>query len=148
MDSDTCRRVKVVKKERGKAVSIVKLKAKAQKIFNAYIRQRDSEDGFFTCISCGKTLPVEVMNAGHYVPVKRGSFLIMHEWNVNGECAGCNCFDEFHLIGYRKNLIDKIGEDAVKWLEDHRHEAKKWTRAELETIIATYGSVKRTDKVA
>jgi hypothetical protein len=121
-----------------KLVSIPKLKAKAQKIFNNYIRERDSEDGFFTCISCGKTLPVDRMNAGHYVPVKGGSFLIMHEWNVNGECEGCNCFDEFHLIGYKRNLIGKIGEDAVKWLEEHRRDEKKWTRQELLEIINKY----------
>jgi 5-methylcytosine-specific restriction endonuclease McrA len=126
-----------------KAISVTKLKGKAQKIFNAYIRSRDSQDGYFICISCGRTLPVDKMNAGHYVPVKGGSMFIMDEWNVNGECEGCNCFDEFHLIGYRRNLINKIGEDAVKYLEDNRRKEKKWTRTELEQIIITYGSVKR-----
>jgi ribonuclease I len=119
--------------------TIPKLLAKAQKIFNAYIRLRDSEDGYFTCISCSKTLPVSQMNAGHYVPVKNGSYLRLHEWNVNGECCRCNAFDEFHLIGYRRNLIDKIGLDAVEWLEAHRHEVKKFTRQDIENIIITYG---------
>jgi hypothetical protein len=64
-------------------VTLPRLTEKAQKVFNAYIRQRDSKDGYFTCISCFKTLPVESMNAGHYVPVKGGSFLRFHEDNVN-----------------------------------------------------------------
>jgi 5-methylcytosine-specific restriction endonuclease McrA len=133
-------KMKATKKAKPKKtlISIPKLKAKAQKVFNQYIRERDSQGGFFTCISCGKTLPVSSMNAGHYVPVKGGSYLIMNEWNVNGECEGCNCFDEFHLIGYRRNLISKIGEDAVRWLEDHRRDSRKWTRAELLEIIDTY----------
>lgn len=125
-------------KKKAKAISIPKLKSKAQKIFNNYIRARDSKDGYFTCISCSKTLPVASMNAGHYVPVNNASALIMHEWNVNGECEGCNCFDKFHLIGYRRNLIDKIGPDAVKWLEEHSRDLKKWNRSELEELINDY----------
>lgn len=111
---------------------------KTQRIFNAYIRQRDSINGYFICISCNKSLPIEQMNAGHYVPVKNGSNLRFNELNVNGQCIKCNCFDEFHLIGYRKNLINKIGLDAVEWLEEHRHDIKKWTFSELEDIIKKY----------
>lgn len=115
-----------------------KLKVKAQKIFNAYIRRRDSRDGFFTCISCGKNKPVEQMHAGHYIPQKKSSLLRYNESNVNGECNYCNLFDEFHLINYRKNLIDKIGEDMVKYLEENQNAIKKWSRAEIEEIILTY----------
>jgi hypothetical protein len=115
-----------------------KMLAKAQEVFNKYIRLRDSQDGYFTCISCGKVKPVEQMNCGHYVPQKGGSYLRYNEWNCNGECIFCNGFDEFHLIGYRKRLIDKIGQDAVNWLEENRHTVKKWTRAELEEIIKKY----------
>jgi len=118
--------------------TIPKLTAKAQRIFNTYIRDRDSRNGFFTCISCFRSMPTDQMDAGHYVPVKGGSFLRFHEWNVNGECKRCNGFDEFHLIGYRKHLIMKLGKDAVEWLENHRHEVKKWTRSELNEIITKY----------
>ena len=113
-------------------MSIPQLTKKAEKVFNAYIRKRDEG---LPCISCGQYRPLQ---AGHYVPVKGGSFLRFHEWNVSGECAGCNGFDEFHLIGYRRNLINKIGEDAVRWLEDNRRTVKKWTRDELNEIINKY----------
>lgn len=76
-----------------------------------------------------------MMNAGHYVPQGSSSFLRFHEWNINGECAGCNCFDKFHLVGYRKNLIAKIGLENVEWLEENRRNHKRWTRSELEEII-------------
>lgn len=119
-------------------LTLSKMLDKTQRIFNAYIRQRDSVNGYFICISCNKSLPIEQMNAGHYVPVKNGSNLRFNELNVNGQCIKCNCFDEFHLIGYRKNLINKIGLDAVEWLEEHRHDIKKWTYSELEDIIKKY----------
>lgn len=117
-----------------KPTTLPKLLEKAQKVFNAYIRSRDEG---LPCISCGK---YNTLQAGHYVPQKGGSYLRFHEWNVNGECQGCNGFDQFHLIGYRRNLVNKIGEDAVKWLEENRHTVKKWTRQELEQIIEKYGN--------
>jgi hypothetical protein len=118
--------------------TIPKLTAKAQKVFNKFIRERDSENGYFTCISCGKTLPIEQMNAGHYVPVKNSSSLRFNEYNVNGECQYSNGFDEFHLIGYRKNLIDKIGEGMVIYLEQNSRLVKRWSRTELNEIIERY----------
>ena len=121
-----------------KTDTIPKLTAKAQKIFNKYIRERDSENGYFTCISCGRTLPIEQMNAGHYIPQKNSSMLRFNEYNVNGECISDNGFNEFHLINYRKNLINKIGQDMVDWLEENQRTIKKWTRTELEELIEKY----------
>jgi hypothetical protein len=118
--------------------SIPKLTAKAQKVFNAYIRKRDSENGYFTCISCGKTLPIDKMNAGHFAPVKGGSALRFDEYNVNGECEWSNCFDEFHLIGYRKGIIDKYGEDILIYLEQNARLVKRWSRTELNELIEKY----------
>ena len=119
-------------------ITIPKLTAKAQKIFNAYIRQRDSEDGYFTCISCNQTKTTDLMDAGHYVPVKGSSALRFDEYNVNGECKSCNGFDQFHLIGYRRNLIDKVGERKVMELEMQHRSIKKWSRTELNEIIEKY----------
>jgi hypothetical protein len=117
---------------------IPKLIAKTQQVFNRYIRHRDSQDGYFTCISCGQVKAQDVMDAGHYVPVKGSSALRFDEYNVNGECKSCNGFDQFHLIGYRKNLIDKIGERMVMQLESQHRLVKKWSRTELNHIIETY----------
>ena len=121
-----------------KSLTLPKLLAKAQKVFNAWIRDRDSKEAYFTCISCFRNLPVDQMNAGHYVPVKGGSALRFNEYNVNGECIRCNGFDEFHLIGYRKNLIKKIGIKKVEVLERMRNDVCKWDRTTLNHIIKTY----------
>ena len=123
-------------------VTIPKLTAKAQKVFNAYIRERDSEDGYFTCISCGRTLTTDQMDAGHFAPVKGGSALRFDEYNVNGECKRCNGFDEFHLIGYRKGIIEKYGEGVLNHLEQNARTIKKWSRTELNEIIDKYGKGK------
>jgi hypothetical protein len=125
-----------------KTDTIPKLAAKAQKVFNKYVRERDSENGYFTCISCGKTLPIQQMNAGHYIPQKNSSLLRFNEYNVHGECISDNGFNEFHLINYRKNLINKIGQEMVDWLEENQRTIKKWTRTELLDLIEKYGESK------
>lgn len=126
--------------------TIPKLTAKAQRLFNAYIRQRDSRDGQFTCISCFRNYTTDLMDAGHYVPVKGGSALRFDENNVHGECKRCNGFDQFHLIGYRKHLIMKIGLEKVEWLEQHRNDVKKWTRSELNEIITKHKQHVKSNK--
>jgi len=129
---------KKVKKK--KLITLSKLKKKVQEVVNLYVRTRDSKDGFFTCISCGETKPVSQLQAGHFVPVSKSQFLRFHDWNINGECVRCNCFSEYHLIPYRRNLIDKIGIEAVKWLESKAEEVKsyKHTRQELTDLENYY----------
>ena len=116
-----------------KLTPLPKLLKDAGEVFNRWIRLRDHNE---PCISCGKHQ--QKYDAGHYVPVSKSSFLRFNEHNVNKECGGCNCFDEGHLIGYRQNLVKKIGEENVKWLEENRHTVKRWTRQELEWIITNY----------
>jgi len=116
-----------------KQKSLPKLLKEAQIVFNRWIRQRDSG---LPCISCGKFK--EDMQAGHYVQQNKSSYLRFNEWNVNAECSGCNCFDGFHLVYYRKNLIIKIGEDNVEWLENNRFILHSWNRSQLNFIIEKY----------
>ena len=121
-----------------KTDTIPKLTAKAQKVFNKAIRERDSQDGYFTCISCGRTLTTDLMDCGHFVPVKNSSFLRFNEYNCSGECKRCNGFDEFHLIGYRRGIIEKYGEGVLLHLEQNARLIKKWSRTELNELIDRY----------
>ena len=58
-----------------------------------------------------------------------------HEHNINGQCTSCNKFKSGNLTEYRIALVEKIGEDRVKWLEDNRRVVKRWKRWELEEMI-------------
>ena len=125
-----------------KQKSLGKLKQDAQKIFNAWVRRRDSEDGFFTCISSGETLPISQMNAGHYYPTSTHDGLRFDEDNCHGESAYKNCFDEGHLIGYGENLPGRIGVERFEALKqraaDYKKFGHKWSRSELEEKIQNY----------
>ena len=113
--------------------SLPKMLEKTQRVFNSYIRSRDSG---ISCISCGR----EGNQAGHYFTVKGFSALRFDEWNVNLQCAGCNLFLHGNQAMYRIGLVEKIGIKAVAELEAKAvgDRIKKWSIDELKEIINKY----------
>ena len=118
-------------KKKSKAITLPKLTEKAQKVFNAWIRERDKYKG---CISCGG----KVEQAGHFYSQGHHSALRFNEINTNGQCVRCNHFLSGNLNQYRVNLIKRVGEQAVLLLDSQARKPKKWTRFELEQIIEHY----------
>lgn len=107
--------------------------ADAQKVFNAYIRERDVGK---PCISCG-AVNASSYHAGHYL--SRGanpekSFL---EDNCHLQCSKCNTHLSGNQINYRINLVKKIGLEAVDALES-KHPPLKLTIPEIKELIALY----------
>jgi len=120
-----------------KKLTTGKLLKKLQKVFNEYIRLRDQDK---PCIACGNYF--DKKDAGHYFATSGYSGLRFDEDNVHGECAGCNRFNDSHLIGYGINLPSKIGETDYKALllkaDEYKRDGIKWDRTELEELIELY----------
>jgi hypothetical protein len=120
-----------------KPKSLPKLKKQLQELFNKFIRLRDAGK---PCISCG--LPKDYLQAGHFYSVRMYDGLRFNEDNCHGECAGCNAFDDMHLLSYAANLIDRIGQerfDELKMLAaQYKREGYKYTRTELTEKIEEY----------
>lgn len=114
-----------------------KLKKMAQEVVNRYVRNRDRDGDYFVCIACSKTKPVSQMDAGHYLPAGQYSRARYEPDCINSECRHCNFYSGDHLIGYRKNLINKIGIERVEALEA-MPKMYKWSRIELILIIEKY----------
>lgn len=117
-----------------------KLKSRAdhlkdtQQAFNAWIRARD---GGHPCISCGTTADVQYC-AGHYRTTGSCPELRFEPLNVHLQCnKNCNLSKSGNILGYRPRLLEKIGAEAVEWLEGP-HEAKKYTVEELKAMTADY----------
>lgn len=118
------------------------LMRKADDAFSLYIRTRDSqayEGRAFRCISCGRVLPIEQCDNGHYVNRSHMS-LRFSELNCNAQCRHCNRFQEGNFTGYRKGLIAKIGEQKVELLEAMKNTANKISNFELELLAKHYRS--------
>ena len=89
--------------------SVAQLKAKAQRIFNAFIRKRDEGK---PCINCGK---YRKLQAGHFYATSTHPHLRFNEINVNGECLHCNYYNsQSHAQGYGVRLREMLGEQKFK----------------------------------
>jgi hypothetical protein len=104
---------KHLKESKEKLKTKGQLAKEAQAAFNKYVRLRDKD---LPCISCGRHHQGQY-HAGHYRSVGSAPHLRFNLWNNNRQCAPCNTHLSGNLINYRMNLIKKIGEDKVDWLE-------------------------------
>lgn len=142
---------------------------KLDRIVSLYVRMRDSREYGFKycrCISCGKVKPISDIDCGHYIS-RRCMLLRFDTRNLNGECSRCNRFDVDHLIDYRKNLIWRLGRQAlerskfstvtdpairekfikeygeknVAKLESERFKTKKWDVDELKSLYVHFSQM-------
>lgn len=110
-----------------------KFHERAQTAFNAFIRQRDAGQ---PCISCERNSGAK-MNAGHFRTVGASKETRYDETNCHLQCEACNSYLSGNIGEYRPRLIKKIGQEAFDRLMGP-HEAKKWTREELDALAAHY----------
>lgn len=105
----------------------------AQAAFNAYIRERDKD---LPCISCQRHHEGQY-HAGHYLSRGAHPELAFEESNCHKQCAPCNNHLSGNIARYRINLIEKIGQKKVDWLEGP-HDSVKYTAEELRAIEKLY----------
>jgi hypothetical protein len=131
-------RAKIERKETKDRKEKIKTKAAhmkdAQTAFNAWVRARDAG---LPCISCGTTADVQYA-AGHFRSAGGHPELRFEPLNVHLQCnRNCNMAKSGNLGPYRFELIKRIGQDKVDWLEGP-HEPKRYTIEDLKAITAQY----------
>jgi hypothetical protein len=90
---------------------------KAWRAFSRYIRLRDCAGAeYFVCPTCGRTVPADQADAGHYISRVRKAVLF-DEMNVHAQCRKCNRFQEGNHFIYRGFLVSVYGEERVAALE-------------------------------
>lgn len=134
------KKISKIPKERG----LPALKKDLDKVFNAFIRKRDTlfADGtpYFICISCNEPKPVDLMHAGHFHSAGHNEAVRWDERNVNGQCVRCNTFLHGNFGGYEKGMVRKWGQSVVEALEIKRHNKSKMFKFEIELLIQHYKS--------
>lgn len=93
-----------------------------------YVRTRDLKL-WHRCISCNKWVnSIDELQGGHFIAAANCGFsLLFDPRNVNGECGGCNGFDQNHLIGYERSLDARYGVGTAQKLKDEYVLAKQTT---------------------
>ena len=105
----------------------------AQTAFNRWVRLRDADK---PCISCGRHHTGQY-HAGHYMSRGARPELTYEPLNCHKQCAPCNTHLSGNIALYRGRLIEKVGAEAVAWLEGP-HEQKHYTTDDLKAIKADY----------
>ncbi len=103
-----------------------------EKKFADYVKARDGN----VCVTCGKTVEPGNLNAGHFIPRTRKS-LIFDPANCHSQCAiPCNYSKRGAPREYALAILDKYGPAGLRRLMARKLIDKKWTRPELEYLIA------------
>ena len=131
---------KVVKKI--KKITLSKAKARAWKQFSLYIRLRDCLETTGTkerlmCCTCRRLVPFKQAQAGHFIGGRTNSILFI-ESNCHGQDVGCNVFLRGNYDRYLIFMLDKYGEEWVRYLANQKNEIKKYTVQDLLEKEAYY----------
>lgn len=117
-------------------------------LFGNWIKKRDSDSNKnITCVCCGGTFNLKekeasgnyVVQCMHFVP--RGVYSLRYnEINCHAGCCYCNLSMHLESNGlayqrYRRFLVDAVGEEEVKRMEEQKREINKITESELKQII-------------
>lgn len=125
---------KGTRKKRTPKKGISYYKRKADVVWSIYIRTRDSDGTYGTCITCGVRRLIKELQCGHFV--KRSVNLLRYdEENTNAQCYSCNVMRYGEQYLYAKALDDKYGDGTADKLMAQRFTSHKFTIEELEQII-------------
>jgi 5-methylcytosine-specific restriction endonuclease McrA len=117
----------------GKKTKTATIQATADKAMSQYIRQKYAKDGLVTCVSCGVVIPWQEADCGHFIPKSRGASLRYIEENCHPECKSCNRFDDGHLIGYTRHMLDMYGAEKI---DELKAESRKTLTATAKRRLA------------
>ena len=120
---------------------VTTLKMKAQNAFNRYIRERDKGN---RCVSCD--CHVEKGDASHFYSVGGHSAVRFHTDNVHLSCYKCNRFANGNLINYKPALVEKIGIERFKKLEEKSKVTKRYTSEYYTKLIRVFN--KKTKRLS
>ena len=114
--------------------------------FSLFIRARDAmPNGYAKCISCGKIHFWRELQCGHYMS-RRYMSTRFDEDNCHAQCVACNMFNQGNIQGYRRGLLEKIGEKRINLVElKAMNSIRKYS--DLEYIELTKYYKLRTEKL-
>lgn len=128
-----------VKKKKQKTTG--KLKKQAWDLLSKCIRLEAADSyGIAECVSCGDRYHYKNLQAGHFIDGRHGAVLF-DERGIHPQCARCNIFLKGNKVPYTLFMLDKYGKEVVDELLSLGKgvgPVRKWTRTELEELIASY----------
>lgn len=132
--------------KRKKLPSMKGLKAKAWKVFSAWVKRRDMIGGIIICITCGSQVLPGDANSSHFIH-GHSKPTFFDERNVHSSCVRCNLYLSGNLVEYAAFMQKKYGWETIDALRELSHQVVKPTREFYQEIIVRYkAKVKEIDE--
>ena len=90
-------------------------KARADRLFSLWIRQRDAVNGICRCITCGTPHPWRSIHNGHFMSRARESTRY-HEKNTASQCVSCNTFNQGRQFDFGLAIDKRYGPGTAERL--------------------------------
>jgi hypothetical protein len=104
---------------------------------NRHVRLRDADK---LCCTCKTATADSFFHAGHFLSVGASKDTRFNLMNIHKQCAQCNKFGGGERDRYRVFMVEKYGEDRVKFLEGPQPTLKQQfpTTLDIKDEIAKY----------
>lgn len=110
--------------------SKAKIVEDAAKIVQKYVRLKAAdENGYCTCVTCGKVDSWKSLQGGHFIKRKHIATKLMEE-NIHPQCGYCNGHLGGNDIKYTLYMEDMYGREFVEELESKRYEVTRYSIVE------------------
>lgn len=109
----------------------------ADRVFSIHVRRRGETFGYNHCYTCGRYLPFEELQAGHYIP-RRYIGVRWHPLNVWPQCNTCNVEKSGNIEVYKRKLTSQFSELAVEALWDLARSGDSLTEVDIKELIKKY----------
>jgi len=94
-------------------------KKKLWNLVSRYIRLKYSDDnGYCSCVTCGQTKHYKQMQAGHFIPKKKGNAIYFIEENIHPQCYQCNINLGGYGAMYTRFMLETYGQEKIDELLD------------------------------
>jgi len=101
------------------------------------------ENGYASCVTCGKVDHWTLMDGGHYISRTYTAHKLLEE-NIHPQCKGCNRFDHRVHDDYARYMRLTYGDEFTDWLTDSKRETKKWSRPDINERISELKDYEKT----
>lgn len=92
--------------------------------------KRRGSKWFNTCVTCGKKLPIEKLQGGHFIPRACYPFR-WNDRNVHPQCISCNYYKNGAYVEYSQWFIKEYGEGSFNSYVDMY---KSWQQGKLPAL--------------
>ena len=117
-------------------------RAEALRLFQLLRRLESADDnGYCSCVTCGKACRFNEGDGGHYIPKGDSSFWALEAENVHFQCKYCNGFGMRYGTAasrYTLYMVDRYGRLFVDNMEETKKDIRKISAQGYRDLIADF----------